>query len=155
MTKAIALLAVLAAAAVGLVACGSDSGTTTSSSPAASAPSGGSGGGGGGGAGGGGGTSSGGGQSSPLTVTANPQGQLTWTPTTLNAKAGKVTITLQNSSPVSHDVSISGNGVSETSDLVSGGSASVTANLKPGTYTYFCTVPGHEQAGMKGTLTVK
>jgi len=148
MTKAFALVAVLATAAVGLAACGSDSGTTTSSSPAASAPSGGGGGGGATSGGGGGGGSN-------LTVTANPQGQLSWTPTTLSAKAGQVTVTLQNSSPVSHDVSISGNGVDKTSDLVSGGSGSVTANLKPGTYTYFCTVPGHEQAGMKGTLTVK
>jgi plastocyanin len=88
-------------------------------------------------------------------VTADSSGQLSWTPTTLSAKTGSVTITLQNSSPVSHDVRISGNGVEETSDLVSQGSSSVTANLKPGTYTYFCTVPGHEQAGMKGTLTVK
>ena len=149
MTKAFALVAVLATAAVGLVACGSDSGTTTSSSPAASAPSGGGGGGGGATSGGG------GGGGSNLTVTANPQGQLSWTPTTLSAKAGQVTVTLQNSSPVSHDVSISGNGVDKTSDLVSGGSGSVTANLKPGTYTYFCTVPGHKQAGMEGTLTVK
>ena len=153
MIKAFALLAVLAAAAVGLVACGSSSSdSSTSSSPSASANSGG---GGGGGGGGGSATSGGGGGGSSLTVTANPQGQLSWTPTTLSAKAGKVTVTLQNSSPVSHDVSISGNGVDQTSDLVSGGSASVTANLKPGTYTYFCTVPGHEQAGMKGTLTVK
>jgi uncharacterized cupredoxin-like copper-binding protein len=31
----------------------------------------------------------------------------------------------------------------------------VTVNLKPGTYTFFCSVPGHEQGGMKGTLVVK
>ena len=36
-----------------------------------------------------------------------------------------------------------------------GGDSKFTANLKPGSYTFYCTVPGHEQAGMKGTLTVK
>jgi uncharacterized cupredoxin-like copper-binding protein len=41
------------------------------------------------------------------------------------------------------------------SDLVSQGTTSVTADLKPGTYEYFCNVPGHKEAGMDGTLTVK
>ena len=35
-----------------------------------------------------------------------------------------------------------------------GGSKTLTVNLKPGTYTYYCSVPGHEMGGMKGTLTV-
>ena len=153
MKKAIALLAVFAAAALGLVACGSSSdNSSSSSSPSANATGGGGGGGGGGGAATGGG---GGGGGSNLTVTADPTGQLAWKPTTLSAKSGPVTITLQNQAPVSHDVEISGNGVEKTSQLVSGGSASVTADLKPGTYEYYCTVPGHKQAGMKGTLTVK
>jgi uncharacterized cupredoxin-like copper-binding protein len=158
MTKAFALFAVLAAAALGLAACGSSSGTTTTSSPSASANSGGGGNAkprpktGRGSTGSGSKSAAGG---SNLTVTANPQGQLTWTPTTLSAKAGKVTVTLQNSSPVSHDIHIEGNGVSTTSQLVSGGTTSLTANLKPGKYEYWCTVPGHKQAGMDGSLTVK
>jgi uncharacterized cupredoxin-like copper-binding protein len=36
-----------------------------------------------------------------------------------------------------------------------GGSKTVTVNVKPGTYKFFCSVPGHRQAGMEGTLTVK
>ena len=40
------------------------------------------------------------------------------------------------------------------SKTVSGGSDTLTVKLKPGTYTFYCPVPGHEQAGMKGTLTV-
>jgi uncharacterized cupredoxin-like copper-binding protein len=31
----------------------------------------------------------------------------------------------------------------------------VSAQLKPGNYTFYCSVPGHRQAGMQGTLTVK
>jgi plastocyanin len=150
MKKAFALLAIIAAA-IGLVACGSSNDNSSSSStPAASTPAGGGGGGGGAATGGGGG---GGGQT--LVVKADPNGQLSWSPTTETAKAGSVTMTLDNPSPVSHDIEISGNGVEKTADLVSQGSTSVTATLKPGTYEYYCTVPGHKQAGMKGTLTVK
>lgn len=75
--------------------------------------------------------------------------------TTLTAKAGKVTLQLTNPSAVPHNIAIRGNGVLELGALVTGGGRStVTANLKPGTYTFFCSVPGHEQAGMRGTLKV-
>ena len=152
MKKAFALLAIIAAA-IGLVACGGGSDNSTSNAaPAASTPSGG---GGGGGGGGGAAAGGGGGGGTTLVVKADPTGQLTWSPTTETAKAGSVTMTLENPSPVSHDIEISGNGVEMTADLVSQGSTSVTANLKPGTYEYFCTVPGHKEAGMDGTLTVK
>jgi uncharacterized cupredoxin-like copper-binding protein len=36
-----------------------------------------------------------------------------------------------------------------------GGTRILTANLKPGTYTFYCTVPGHRAGGMQGTLTAK
>jgi uncharacterized cupredoxin-like copper-binding protein len=38
--------------------------------------------------------------------------------------------------------------------VIGGGRSTVTATLKAGTYTFYCSVPGHEQAGMRGTLTV-
>ena len=62
---------------------------------------------------------------------------------------------LTNDSSVPHDVAIEGNDVSATSETVAdGGQTSVSATLAPGTYTFSCTVPGHEEAGMKGTLAV-
>ncbi len=62
-------------------------------------------------------------------------------------------IQFTNDSPVPHDVTIEGEG---SSDVISGGTTTdlKIADLPAGTYTYFCSVPGHEQAGMKGTLTV-
>jgi uncharacterized cupredoxin-like copper-binding protein len=90
-----------------------------------------------------------------LQLAADPSGNLEFDKTTLEAPAGKVTIVLTNDSSVLHDVAIEGNGVDVKSDEVdNGGTASVSATLEPGTYTFVCTVPGHEEAGMKGTLTI-
>jgi plastocyanin len=72
----------------------------------------------------------------------------------LTAKAGKVTIVLSNPSSTPHGISIEGHGVDKDGKVVSKGTTSVTATLKKGSYTFFCQVPGHEAAGMKGTLTV-
>jgi azurin len=59
-------------------------------------------------------------------------------------------------SHVPHDIAIQGNGVDVTGKVVTdGGTSTVTANLDPGTYTFLCTVDGHADAGMKGTLTVR
>lgn len=75
---------------------------------------------------------------------------------TLVAHAGKVTIALTNPSAIPHDIAIKGAGLDVKGPIVtSGGRSTVTATLKPGTYTFYCTVPGHEQAGMRGTLEVK
>ena len=70
---------------------------------------------------------------------------------------------MPNMSGVSHNIAIeAGSGGSSgpgpvigASAFVAKGSTSVTVNLKPGTYTYFCQAPGHRQAGMFGKLTVK
>lgn len=75
--------------------------------------------------------------------------------TTLTAPAGKVTIVMTNPSMLSHNVAIEGNGLDTAGQIVgNGGTSTVTANLKAGTYTFFCAVDGHRQAGMQGTLTV-
>jgi plastocyanin len=86
-------------------------------------------------------------------IPADPTGQLAYKFKSGTAKAGKVTLASKNDSSVPHDISIKGG---PTGPEVSGGKTSqITANLKPGSYTFYCSVPGHEQAGMKGTLTVK
>jgi uncharacterized cupredoxin-like copper-binding protein len=78
-----------------------------------------------------------------------------FTKTSATAHAGTVTLKSVNPQSVPHDISIKGNGVNATGEQVSnGGTSTVTADLKPGTYEFYCSVPGHEQAGMKGTLTV-
>jgi plastocyanin len=95
--------------------------------------------------------------SSSVSLEANPEGQLAYNTKSLSAKAGNVTIDFKNSSPVGHNVTLessSGQKVGAT-ETFSGGSKTLTANLKPGTYKFFCSVPGHRQAGMEGTLTVK
>jgi plastocyanin len=90
-----------------------------------------------------------------LKLAANPAGQLAYTAKSLSAKAGKVTIDFSNSSPVEHDVAIAqGSAVVGQTPIFTGGSKTLTLTLKPGKYTFYCTVPGHRAAGMEGTLTV-
>ena len=73
----------------------------------------------------------------------------------LTAKAGKVTLEMANPSQVPHAVAIKGNGVDVDGKTIGNGETSTAStDLKPGTYTFYCPVPGHEAAGMKGTLTV-
>ncbi len=147
--KKLAALLVLALASVALVACGGSDNTTTTTSGeeangGATAESGKEA---GGGAGGG----------STLSFEADPNGELAYTTTEASAKAGKVTIDFNNPQSLTHDVAIedsSGKEVGKT-DLIGKEETSTTVDLKPGTYTFFCTVPGHREAGMEGTLTVK
>jgi plastocyanin len=92
---------------------------------------------------------------SKLTLAANPRGELSYNTKQLSAKAGKVTIEMANMSPVEHNVTIAkGTTVLGATPTFVGGTKTVTVSLKPGTYTFFCSVPGHRQAGMEGTLTV-
>jgi mono/diheme cytochrome c family protein len=91
-----------------------------------------------------------------VNIPANPTGALAFQYSKANATAGQVTLVMPNMSPITHDISIQGNGVNQQGPRVGhGGTSKVSANLKPGTYTFYCSVPGHEAGGMKGTLTVK
>ncbi len=96
----------------------------------------------------------GGGAASSLKLTADPGGALKFNTTTLSAKAGKVTVTMDNASQTPHALEIEGNGVEKKTNTVTGGSAKVTVDLNPGKSEFYCPVDGHKAAGMKGTLTV-
>jgi plastocyanin len=86
-------------------------------------------------------------------IPTDPSGQLVYKFKNATAKAGKVTVESTNDASVPHDIALQGG---PAGSVVQGGGVSkFTANLKAGSYTFYCTVPGHEQAGMKGTLTVK
>lgn len=75
---------------------------------------------------------------------------------TLTAPSGRVQLILNNRAPIQHNVAIRGNGLAAKKGPVVGQNkqSKVTATVRAGRYTYFCSVPGHEAAGMKGTLTV-
>jgi uncharacterized cupredoxin-like copper-binding protein len=91
-----------------------------------------------------------------LDIPADPGGSLAYKFKSATAPAGKLEIDSKNDASVGHDIAIEGNGVSGKGAVVQGGGVSkVSVTLKPGTYTFFCTVPGHRQAGMEGTLTVR
>ncbi len=94
-------------------------------------------------------------QKTVLQISTAPGATMKYTTTSLKAKAGVVTIVMKNASILPHDVAIKGNGVHAKGKIVGkGGISTVTATLKRGRYQFYCTVPGHEAAGMKGTLTV-
>jgi plastocyanin len=93
--------------------------------------------------------------STTLKLAANPAGQLSYNTKALSAKAGAVTIEMTNMSPVEHNVTIAeGTKVLGATPTALGGTKTVTLSLKAGTYTFYCSVPGHRQAGMEGTLTI-
>jgi plastocyanin len=97
-----------------------------------------------------------GGAGTPLKLAANPTGLLSFDTKQLSAKAGAVTITFANGSPVEHNLTVSqGATVLAATPTFTGGSRTLTTKLlKPGTYTFYCSVPGHRQAGMEGTLKI-
>jgi plastocyanin len=102
---------------------------------------------------------------SPAEVVKGPGGtvkltasatDLAFNTTTLTSKPGKVTIDLTNPSTIPHNIAIEdGSKILDESDTVASSDTSASASLAPGTYTFLCTVPGHAEAGMQGTLTIK
>lgn len=151
--KTFTALFALLFASVALVACGggsdnSSSSTATTGAEESSESAGGE---------EGGGASSGGGAASTLEFEADPNGELAFTTTEETAKAGKVTVDFTNPQGLPHDVKIESSDGEQVggTDTVAEGSDSATVELKPGTYTFYCSIPGHREAGMEGTLTIK
>jgi plastocyanin len=143
--RALSLIVLICALAIPVAGCGGDDddnggssasgGTTTKEST------------GGGGGGGGGGET--------LKISADPGGALKFDKSSLTAKAGKVTIVMDNPSDLPHAIEVEGNGTEIKGDTVTkGGVSKASGTLKAGDYEFYCPVDGHKQAGMKGTLTV-
>ena len=88
-----------------------------------------------------------------LEIDADESGALAFSASTATAPAGKLEIMMKNPSPIQHDIAIEGDGEGEV--VGTGGTSQFTTTLKPGKYTFICTVPGHADGGMKGELTVK
>ena len=140
--KPAVLILVLALAALGIAACGSDDSSTTDTSAAdTSAPA---------------DTTAAAGGGSTIAVAADPSA-LAFTSGDLSADAGTVEIDFDNPSSTGHDVQIEssdGQTVGGT-DVISASTTTADVDLEPGTYTYYCSVDGHREAGMEGTLTVR
>jgi mono/diheme cytochrome c family protein len=98
-------------------------------------------------------------QGGKLEIDANPDGQLAYQASSAAAAAGALQIDSRNASTVPHDIALQEGtngrvlGVGRT--VSNGGVSTVSVTLRPGRYTFYCTLPGHRQAGMQGTLTVR
>jgi len=88
-----------------------------------------------------------------LAIPADPNGQLLYVYKNATAPAGPLTIDSQNKSQTVHDISVQGQATGK--EVKGGGTSTIKVDLKPGKYTFLCTVPGHAAAGMKGTLTIR
>jgi uncharacterized cupredoxin-like copper-binding protein len=146
--RAFSLIAVLFAVAIPVAGCGGDddSGGSSSGSAAQTNTS----------SSGGGASSSGsGGGGQTLDIAADPGGAIKFDKTTLNAKAGKLTIVMTNKSSIPHAIEVEGHGSEVKTKTVTGGTAQLSTTVKPGKYEFYCPVDGHKAAGMKGTLIVQ
>jgi plastocyanin len=140
MSKLAALVCVLALAAFGLGACGEDEDQSADTGAATTEA-----------------TSEGEGSGGTVSFEADPDGQLAFTTDSATAPAGAVTIEFDNPAPLAHDVVIEdadGNELAAT-EVITDSSTSTEAQLEPGEYTFFCSVDGHREQGMEGTLTVE
>jgi len=76
----------------------------------------------------------------------------------LTAPKGRVTLNFRNAGAADHNIALRGAKLRRPvlgRVVGTGRTSRVSAVLKPGRYTFYCSVPGHEQVGMRGTLTVR
>jgi mono/diheme cytochrome c family protein len=92
-----------------------------------------------------------------LEIDASPTGALAFASTRASAAPGMVEILSLNESPIQHNIAIkdAGGKLVEGDVVGTGGTSKLQTTLQPGKYEFLCTVPGHEEGGMKGELTVK
>jgi plastocyanin len=96
-------------------------------------------------------------QGGELALTSPEAGDLIFEPEALDTKAGEVVLTYTNPSAVPHNVAIEGDGedLAQSETVTGGDSADATAELEPGEYVFYCSIPGHREGGMEGALTVE
>jgi plastocyanin len=90
-----------------------------------------------------------------LEIPADPGGQLVYVTSQASADPGALQITSDNESTVPHNIALEGGGVDEVGEVVQqGGVSTIDVDVEAGDYTFYCSVAGHREAGMEGTLTV-
>jgi mono/diheme cytochrome c family protein len=91
-----------------------------------------------------------------LSLDSDPTGALAFSAGKATAPAGALQLVMKNLASIQHNIAVEGNGIDKKGPVVGKGQTStVSVTLKPGKYTFLCTVPGHAAGGMKGTLTVR
>lgn len=88
-----------------------------------------------------------------LTLPAEETGALAFASKRATAEAGALEVVMPNPAPLPHDIGIKGG--PKGAVVQTGGRSTFRFDAKPGKYTFYCSVPGHEEGGMIGTLTVK
>ena len=92
-----------------------------------------------------------------IDVSSPADGSLVYQPNGLEAQPGNLTITYDNPSPVPHSIAVAtsnGNVLGQTQPGANNTQTVNLTDLAPGKYVFYCTVPGHREAGMQGDLTV-
>jgi plastocyanin len=143
MKKLLVLLVALALAPLSLAACGGDDdddgGDEAATEQTTETDAGGAGGG------------------ETVSLSADPGGDLAYDTDSLSAAAGSLTIELDNPATLPHDVCLESPAGDDVgcSEQVMESTTELTAEVEPGDYTFYCSVEGHREAGMEGTLTVE
>jgi uncharacterized cupredoxin-like copper-binding protein len=88
-----------------------------------------------------------------IEVDADPTGQLAFVTNAATGTPGQITLKMANKSGTPHDIVIDGKGKGQV--VQNGAVSQFQADYTAGSYTFYCSVPGHRQAGMQGKLTVK
>ena len=97
------------------------------------------------------------GKTTDLSVSSPADGGLVYQPNGLQAQPGNVAIAYDNPSQVPHSIAVAtanGNVLGQVQPFTAGKQTVTLSNLAPGKYVFYCTVPGHREAGMQGDLTV-